>query len=580
MSEGERECETYRERLKFFNWKIEFPEVFPEIDRPDDPANGFHLILGNPPWDKTKFEEPLFFAQHHSNYRTLPNSQKRKIAHDLLARPAIKQRYEREKETIELANAYLQAKFPLSRGAGDNNLFRFFVERALGLLAPRGGLSYLAPTGLLTEAGSFKLRKNILENFRLKSFDGFENRNRLFPAVDSRYKFGLIQLEKVRDPDQVAQTRFRLTDPADLATNEGCFPYSLAEIKATSPKHLAYLETSGGELGLKILLKLYKKFPPLEPTWLDFRNELHATKDKKLFHESNNPGFIPLYKGEMIGQYQAFKAPPKYWLDPAEFDNYLLSSRLKTLKNDLKAQYAWDEGFAKAFPEGFQWPRILAFLEASSDQDLARFLVPERSLWRLAFRAIARDTDERTLIAALVPQNRGAQNSLWISIPGRYALDLSQRKIVYQRVSLARLLFAQALFNSLVVDWILRASMAMNVNKTYFQRLPLPQPDDERLLADPTYLDLVKDSAFLSLCQGRELWADLKRAIAFDDSEIPPSPLIFDRRQAGLDFKIATLYGLTPEELEIILDGFKVLRAKRSNYCSLIIDLINNKSLP
>ncbi|MDR2140418.1 MAG: restriction endonuclease, partial [Deltaproteobacteria bacterium] len=319
LTEHERECEKYRETFGFFNWKVEFLEVFPKIDQPDDPANGFNLIIGNPPWDKTKFEEPLFFAQYRSKYRTSPNSKKKEIALDLLAKPDIKRRYEREKERTELTNAYFKTKFPLNRGAGDNNLFRFFVERALGLLAPRGGLSYIVPTGLLTEDGSYELRKNILENYRLKSFDGFENRRRIFPDVHASYKFGLIHIEKVREPNQVAQTRFMLTDPAALATDEGRFPYSLADIKASSPKHLAFLETSGGAEDLKILIKLHKKFSHLEPTWLDFRRELDATNDKSLFRESNKPGFIPLYKGEMIWQYQAYQVPPKYWLDPTEF---------------------------------------------------------------------------------------------------------------------------------------------------------------------------------------------------------------------------------------------------------------------
>ncbi|MDR1577341.1 MAG: Eco57I restriction-modification methylase domain-containing protein [Deltaproteobacteria bacterium] len=556
------ETEQTRRIYGFFNWKIEFAEVF-------SPLNlfgpGFNLIVGNPPWDKTKFEEPLFFVQYHPNYRTSPNSQKKAIATDLLAQPDIRAKYDQEKRRAELYNEYLTKKFPLSQGNGDNNLFRFFMEKAWNLLAPGGSLSYILPLSFLTDDGSTRLRKNILEKGRLVRFDGFENKKRIFPHVHPRYKFGLAQIENTPDPDQVAQVRFMLTDPRILAKEEGRFPYSLSDVKGSSPKNWAYLETDGGH-DLSTLKKLYSKFPSLDPGWLDFRNELHATNDKNIFHETRRAHFLPLYKGEMIWHYQALAVEPKYWLDPEELDEYSLNSLIFRLINDLKAQFASDMSLKKVFNGGFNWSKILNYLGISQKEGPKPLLVPERRFPRLAIRAIASDTNERTLISALVPRNIGAQNSLWLSIAGHYALDLEKRTVDFQIISLARPLFVQAILNSLTLDWILRASVTINVNKTHIFRLPIPQPTDQELAANPVYVDLIRDSAAISLYYHPELGQDLAPFVNAEGREALDSTVALENRLANLELKVARLYDLTSEEMNNILANFKVLKSKKPTY--------------
>ncbi|MDR2422086.1 MAG: hypothetical protein LBE01_01765 [Deltaproteobacteria bacterium] len=565
-----QEVERLKEEFRFFNWPVEFPEAFSAAPGGEP---GFSLIVGNPPWDKTKFEDPLFFAQRRANYRTATNSEKKSIAEELLNQPDVKVRYAKTKEKIALYNELLMAKYPLSQGAGDNNLFRFFVEKALSLLAPGGILSYVLPLALFADDGSAELRKAIFSQFRLTRLDGFENKEWIFPDVHSRYKFCLAQLEKAVDPDQAALVRFMLTDPKDLETPKGYFLYPLADVKATSPRRLAYLETAGGAKDLLALKKLYAAFPPLDPKWLDFRRELDATVDKAIFKESPGPGLIPLYKGEAIWHYQAQAAPPRYWLDQAEFDERLSRVGLTRLKTDLKDRLETDPVLKKAFPGPFNWSKVLDFLGATKESDLKSRLVPERSFPRLAFRAIASDTNERTLISAIIPRDVGAQNSLWLSIPGRYSLCLKTREVVYEKVDLPKLLFAQAIFNSLVVDWILRASVAMNVNKTYVSRLPLPQPAPSELADDPALFDLILDSAALSLYFAPKELADLNAVPGLNDLAPPDSPEAYDLRLAQVDLKVARLYGLDLAEMELILDGFKVLKDKKPHYLSLVRDL-------
>ncbi|MDR1607336.1 MAG: restriction endonuclease, partial [Deltaproteobacteria bacterium] len=517
-----------------------------------------------------------FFAQYKANYRSLANSQKKSFAERTLANPELKLKYERTKERHDLTNKYLALKYPYSQGVGDNNLFRFFLEKSLSLLAPGGLLSYILPNALLTEDSSLKLRKLILEKYTLLSVDGFENRQGLFPDVHRGYKFSLIQIENQLAPQQSPLVRFKLTDPLALKTPTDRFPYSLDDLKATSPQRLAFMETAGGAKDLKILKNLYSKYPPFNPLWLEFRRELHSFHDKEIFLETEKPGVLPLYKGEMIWQFAAQVARPKYWLEPSQFDQYLLGPRLARLKSDLKAQFQNDATLQKEFKNGLEWPKILAFLGLKNDDQLKPLIIPERNFPRLAFRAIAGDTDERTLISALVPKNIGAQNSLWLSIAGTYHLSLEGQKIIFQPTPILKLLFVQALFNSLIVDWLLRAMVAINVSKTYVRRLPLPQPSDQELETNPELAHLIRDSLILSLSQSPELRRDLQGFLSVQPTDLLKTPQELAIRQAALDGQVARLYGLTGPEMGAILESFKVLKTKKPFYYELIQENIKN----
>ena len=53
-----------RDRMQFFHWEIEFPDVF----GPDRP--GFDAMLGNPPWDIAKPSSKEFFSNIDPLYRS------------------------------------------------------------------------------------------------------------------------------------------------------------------------------------------------------------------------------------------------------------------------------------------------------------------------------------------------------------------------------------------------------------------------------------------------------------------------------------------------------------------------------
>lgn len=533
--------ESYAQRFHFFHYEVAFPEAFAGDKK------GFDVIVGNPPWDKTKFSDTDFFPQYHSNYRTLKNSEKAAVQKRLLESAHIKSAYETTLHERTVGNEYYKDKsvFPLNKGAGDGNLFRLFVERNLGLLNAGGSLSYVLPSALMFEEGSTGLRQHIFTQAQLRFFYSFENRNSIFPDVDSRYKFALMQI--VNTPPGAdappIDTAFYVLDAADLQQPEIHVPYPLDTIKALSPAHWSLMELRNGA-DLPILEKCYSAFAALSFDWLDFRRELHMTGDKDLFIEKDVSGLLPLYEGKMIWQYNHVFERPQYWLDSAAFDERMRSNELHRMAQDL--------GVPKA--------------EVTKHAAAVRY---DREFVRLSFRDIASDTNERTLIFSLIPKNVGAGHKVINSIPKAYALD-ALGNVTTRNVSGLRLLFALACFNSLPVDWLARFMVQITVSKTYLFRLPMPQPTDDEIHANPDYTQLAKNALRLSLAASWDDFAELAPLLNVKPSDVPATAKACDQLRAENDKIVARLYGITDTEFAHLLRSFKGLATKRPEYVALL----------
>ena len=535
-----KRIESYATRYRFFHFEVAFPEAFAGGKK------GFDIIVGNPPWDKTKFSDADFFPQHHSNYRSLKNSEKAAVQKRLLDSTHIAEAYASAKREMEVADDYYTAASPLNKGAGDGNLFRLFVERNLGLLAAGGSLNYVLPSALMFEEGSTVLRKHIFTHCRMPFFYSFENRNGIFQDVHASYKFALMQIVNspaVTPQDKVIDTAFYVLDPAELKQPERHIAYSLETLETLSPNYLALMELRDSA-DLPILQKCYAAFKALSPDWLDFRRELHMTDDKDLFIEKEAPGLLPLFEGKMIWQYSHLLDTPQYWLDAVAFDDRMRSKELHRMAQDL--------GVPKA---------AVARLDRAVRYD--------REFLRLMFRDVASDTNERTLIFGLLPKNCGGGNTIHISIPKTYVRGLDE-VVTTTMVSPLRLLFAMAWFNSLPVDWLARFMIQIHANKTYLYRLPTPQPTDNEIRSNPAYAQLARNALLLSLAASWDDFAELAPLFDVQPKDLPHTAKAQDALRAQNDKLVAGLYGITDPELAHLLRSFKVMANKRPEYLTLL----------
>src|SRR5205823_4646239 len=146
---------------------------------------------------------------------------------------------------------------------------------------------------------------------------------------------------------------------------------------------------------------------------------------------------------------------------------------------------------------------------------------------RLAFRDVARNTDERTLIASVLPPKVFAGNTLNYIIPWRF----NGQKVLTQRSSirdcyepaLLPLIVAYlcGVLNSFTLDYMVRFKVTSHVNMFYFYQLPVP-----RLASDEPYCRAIATRAAQLICIGqefdelrRELLGDVHAYVATDPTE-------------------------------------------------------------
>lgn len=524
----------YQKEFNFFNYELEFPEIVE-----NQVFKGFDIIIGNPPWDKTKFSDSDFFPQYKSDYRSLIASKKKEIQDNLLAKDYIKQNYEKQKAYINDLSEYYKKAYPLNKGSGDGNLFRLFVEKNLSLLKQDGNLAYVLPSALMFEDGSLILRKEILENKTLEYFYSFENNKAIFIDVHRSYKFALMLIKNTQaNHTHKIKMMFYKTDINSLKNKDEILTLNLKDIKKLSPTHLALMELKDKQ-ALEILRKSYNAFQNLSFDYIDFRRELDMTNDKDLFIEEFREGLLPLYEGKMIHQFDANFSQATYFLEKAKFDERLKSKELYRAKKATGKELN---------------PKLIKY---------------DREFFRLGYRKIASDTNERTLIASLLPKNCGGADSTYSNIPKQYVLK--DDVICMDIVPYERILFVLALFNSLVVDFIIRNMVQINVSKSYLERIPLPQPSDEEIQNNEIYKTLAKNALLLQLYNDQNRHFDeLKQEFNIKNEEIPKTKKAYDILRAKNDLLVKELYGLSDDEFSYMISTFKVLNEKQSEYITLL----------
>ena len=137
-------------------------------------------------------------------------------------------------------------------------------------------------------------------------------------------------------------------------------------------------------------------------------------------------------------------------------------------------------------------------------------------------------------------------------------------------VSPLRLLLALAWLNSVPVDWLSRQMIQINVSLTYVYRLPMPQPADDEIRANPDFLQLAKNALLLTLAASWDDFADLAPLLVVAKNDVPVTTKAQDQLRAENDKIVARLYGITDAEFSHLLNSFNGMANKRPEYVALL----------
>jgi Alw26I/Eco31I/Esp3I family type II restriction m6 adenine DNA methyltransferase len=491
------------EALQPFHWGYEFDEIMNE-------RGGFDAIITNPPWETFQPNAKEFFSEYSETVTKKSmdikdfDSELRRLLHD----PVIKKKwldyhskFNHQRELFRCAEQY-KNQVPIINGirhGKDVNLFKLFLEQCFNLLRKGGYCGIVIPSGIYTDLGTKQLREMLFNQTQITGLFCFENRKEIFEGVHRSFKFVVLSFEKGGNTENFPAA-FMRHDVAELERfpQESAINISVALIQRLSPDSLSVTEFKS-EKDIIIAEKLLNSpllGEALEDTWnLELHREFNMTDDAPLFQKEQTANTLPLFEGKMIWQFSHHLAEPRFWIDSKIGRNAILG---KTI----------DEG------------QILGYQKC-----------------RLAYRAIASSTNERSLVCSVIPPCF-AGNSLNVS----------------ESLNGGNLLFCTSLLNSFVVDWLLRQKVSANINMFYIYQLPVPRLTTK----DPEFRPIAERAAKL-ICTTPE-FDDLAKEIGLNSyKEGATDPFERGKLRAELDGLIAHLYGLTEEELAHILTTFPIV---------------------
>ena len=169
---------------------LHFPLAFPEVFLRDRP--GFDCLVGNPPWDKVRFEPQQFWVTRSPGLNALSVADRDAALTTLRAEQTTDAAQEvAEREDRERFQRYVKASFH-HQGRGHYELAQLFVERALALLSFAGHLGYVLPRQSLVLGGWSEIRALLLDGGRLEVIQTQNHGGWLFENVHHSYMVVLI----------------------------------------------------------------------------------------------------------------------------------------------------------------------------------------------------------------------------------------------------------------------------------------------------------------------------------------------------------------------------------------------------
>ncbi len=202
-------------------------------------TGGFDFVLGNPPWERIKLQEQEWFAQRRPDIAKARNAaERRKLIAQLAEQdPALYRAFLEDRRQAEGESHFVRnsGRYPLC-GRGDVNTYMLFAELNRALINPTGRVGCIVPSGIATDDTTKLFFQDLVDQRSLVSLYDFENRDAIFPGVHRSYKFCLLTLTgPARPQNQGAEFAFFLHNTEQLTDPERRFTLSAEDIALVNP---------------------------------------------------------------------------------------------------------------------------------------------------------------------------------------------------------------------------------------------------------------------------------------------------------------------------------------------------------
>ena len=419
-------------------WIVQDSLLAPERVWSSVATGGFDIVVANPPWEKLKLTRHEYIKAKGGVRFYGTNYEGQSLSGYKI------ERSKRAKLAIKLAK-----KYP-SLLKAEPDLYVAFTELLLKLTRQGGSGALLVPAGLIRSKNTLSLRSDLICSSEDISYTIMDNRARYF-AIDTRFKFVLVNYKRSSNHAKPAKNigvihAWANKDKVIVSPQVKLPINTLRKLRPdlTVPEVRNYTEWRLFKKMQAKGLSLDKETSPWFPV---FCREVDMTRDRPNFVRSRQSNFLPVIEGRMV---QPHRIGCKSYLSGEG-----RSAKWKNLppgQSDITPQF---------------WIPIESISRNAQER-------VERN--RAGFCDITGQTNERSMMAALIPENVVCGNKVpTVEFPN----DPSE----------ARLFLWLSIVNSLPFDWLLRRVITTTVNYFVILSVRLPSIDIGSLPAQRTNCD-------------------------------------------------------------------------------------------
>lgn len=471
------------------NWRVHDSLLVPFETWLDMSPHLFELVIGNPPWEKLKLTRHEYLNANGDNRRY---GQEYTIIND--------NDYLQQRDKVSCYAVRIRELHGLI-GIGEPDLYMAFSKLSSKLVRQGGRVALLLPAGLIRSQGTETLRRSLLRTGCNVSITIMDNKARYF-AIDTRFKF--ISLSYLKND-------LNLKIQSSIQINHAMGSAQEISITGTANLKLEQLERYRPDLSIPEVRndKEWEIFMTMSQNGINWSledsrwypeivREVDMTNDRKNFIKSAADSALAVVEGRMV---QAHHIGAKMYISG--------TGRSASWAPVAKGKFVIAPQF---------WIKR---------KDLSKKASERSEILRAGFCDIAGQTNERSMMASLIPPKTVCGNKVpTITFPN----DLAPN----------RLILWIGIVNSFPFDWMLRRVLTTTVNYFLLLSLYLPrlEPDD---------------------LPGRYIFKSVETLHKMNFGSIKFNNWKNAELRANIDIAVLTSYGLGYEELVVMLNDFPLL---------------------
>jgi hypothetical protein len=487
-----------------------------------DKLKNYDVVLGNPPWEKIRFEEKKFYALYSNAIADnhFKSSRTNEIAETELNNVQLAEYSKEFKLEIEKAKSDLKKNsfFNLSNN-GELNTYALFTDAAVKLKTKRGVVGLVLKSAIVTSQVNQNLFKYLTrEKFVVAIYD-FINRKKIF-NIDSRERFCFLLLGNSKS--ERFHVSMNLSDVSEIEKAKSEIELSYDSLKLLNP-FTGMLPNFSNKREADFLLRVSYDFPFFKNVYenVRFGRIVHLTSHAEFITKKKSEDNVSIYEGKFFNQFDGKFSGFNGVADELRYGNKSSSVNIDEAKKEI----------ADYFPESRFFISREKWIQLSKNHS-EKFM--------LAWRSLTSATNTRTCISTVLP-----------FIP-------ASQSVQFLTTNQNDLLYLAGLFNSVVFDFILKKKLSgIDLTQSVINQMPVPNIEQTTSkinfkggeatikyhISLLVFSLLRNDVRLNSLFESLELQNEIRSESQFETVR-------------KIDLLFMALYKLTDSEVELVLAEF------------------------